>query len=516
MTSLALVDRLRRLPRRGRLAVYRAVGQRLGRGALATLRYDWLRWWSREDQRVTPEDVRAKLIVFTGPRGCGKTHAAVQFFCGEILAGRARRPRIIAAKSADAWGVVVHGESGIMAWLPPRQRPECIPSSPEAPCGILRFPNGVKVALFGAADAEATTAYAGDLDLYDDTAKWGPGADRAWKTARISCRAGRGLGVVATTRRGLRRLRRLMSAHTETAGERIAIKSPLAPRANAQNLTPGYFERVQAEHGGDALEDEDGGENSPFRGLDFDEPPIRLQTVAREDLEELVVAVDESGGKGPGHDLWGINVSGRRHDGHAVALEDASGSFDDAEAGEAILDACERWGALKIVVETNRGDRVLTVLRAAWYRRAHEKRLGKMLALPEIVRVVARDAKRLRAGELRPLYLDGLAGSILHHGPHPSLRLLEAQQRGWDPDAAKHPQQDDRIDAWVHAVFHLLALGTRADAWTVATDPAPDALPDPFRYVEPAPLAPTSLDAVDVRAMYEAFEGAGGDPYRYT
>jgi hypothetical protein len=106
---------------------------------------------------------------------------------------------------------------------------------------------------------------------------------------------------------------------------------------------------------------------------------------------------------------------------------------------------------------------------AAWYRRVAERRQGKLRAPPEIVGVVAKEGKRLRAGELRPLYLGGL----LHHLPGLAVldtrgreeRSLEKQQREWDPDAPRRPRVDDRIDWLVHAVHHL---------YTLAEMPEPD------------------------------------------
>jgi phage terminase large subunit-like protein len=195
---------------------------------------------------------------------------------------------------------------------------------------------------------------------------------------------------------------------------------------------------------------------SPFGGIDFGAAPVRVLEVRREDLDELVVAVDPAEGKGGDHDLWGIGAAGRRRDRHIIVVEDRSGSYDDAEAGEAVLELCERRGASKIIVETNRGPRVLSALRAAHLARElaalRADPTARPHAMPELVPVTAKEGKRLRAGPVRTLYLDGL----LHHGP--GLAALERQQREWDPEAPRRPRVDDRIDWLVHAVQHL-ALG---------------------------------------------------------
>jgi phage terminase large subunit-like protein len=288
------------------------------------------------------------------------------------------------------------------------------------------------------------------------------------------------------------------------------VRRPPDLFANRWNLTPGYFERMRRELGGDdfyqqELEDEDTSAASPFGGIDFDAAPVRVLELLRSDFEEIAIGVDMAGGKGGGHDEWGIVAGGRRGDGHVVGLEDASGSFDDAEAGEAVLALAERWGATRVVVETNRGPGAITVINAAWQRRRAEGRTGRLHGLPELIGVVARDQKRLRAGELRPLYL----GGTLHHGP--GLAWLERQAREWDPDAPRRPRVDDRIDAWVHLVHYLARLAARGDAWGAA--PIAQAAPpaDPYRYQAPAPASDGWSDANPY-----SYAQPSGDPLRYT
>jgi hypothetical protein len=92
------------------------------------------------------------------------------------------------------------------------------------------------------------------------------------------------------------------------------------------------------------------------------------------------------------------------------------------------------------------------VIKAAHYKRRWEEGDDAVRPLPEIVGVTAKEAKKLRAGPLRALYLEG----VLHHVA--GLGSLERQQREWDPDGPKRPRQDDRIDAMVHAVMYLAGL----------------------------------------------------------
>lgn len=449
--QLALVDRFRRLPAPARQALYDHLKRTAGK--LADLRYDW-KFWARPDQVVTDAELRGqKLVVFTGIRGTGKTRAAVQLWVRRILEGKSRRPRIIAATEADVDKTVVHGESGIMSILPPHQRPTWVKS--DGCAGVLRFPNGVEALCYSAAKADQITGSQGDCDLYDDFAKWGSTGELAWRNARASCRIGDGLGILATTRRGIDTLRKYLKG--DVAG--VLVRRPPNLSINRFNLTANHAQQMQAEMGDtdfhrQEMEDEDISSESPFHGLEFDKPPIRILQALRSEFSQIVVIVDPADGKGGDHDEWGIGAAGRRHDRHVVALEDASGQFDDNEAADKVLELVERWGARTIVFEKNRGEKHVTrVLQAAHWRRQLEQGAEKVRPLPDFVGVTAREGKKLRAGPLKALYVQGL----LHHVA--GLGALERQQREWDPDGPKRPRQDDRIDWLVQACHHLADLG---------------------------------------------------------
>lgn len=447
-----LSDRLRALSPTARAQLF----ERIGRvpGALTDIRYDWEGFWARYDQLVAPAELeRYGLILFTGPRGCGKTRAAVELFNREILTGRAQRPRIFAANEADVDKAVVHGESGIMACLPREDRPRWMVN--EGPAGVLRYRNGVEVLCFTVRSPEGAVSHAGDLDLYDDVAKWGPTGPVAWGHARVSCRLGYACGIVATTRRGTLLLSKLLKGDMQ----HVMIRRPADLRGNRMNLNASLFDRLAVEFAGDDLlrqeiDDEDVSSTSPFAALEFDQQPIRITSIDRNDIAEVIVAADPADGKGGDHDEWGIGAAARLRNRHVVALDDASDSFDDGEAGAAILALCERWGATTVVGESNRGvARLQSVIKAAHLTRELERGSARPRPMPELVPVTAREGKKLRAGPLRPLYLQGM----LHHTP--GLAKLERQQREWNPDGPKRPRQDDRIDWLVQAVHYLADLG---------------------------------------------------------
>lgn len=468
--DLSLADRLRLLSPRARRTLWSKLGETPG--AITDLRYDWDRFWARPEQVFETADIEGHgLIVISGGRREGKTRAAVELFVREVDEGRAVRPRVFAASVADVDKSVMHGVSGILTNLDPEQRRRWTWIQDQGPAGIVRVRNKlgvtVEIVCFTAQSPEGAVSYAGDLDLYDDVAKWGPAALTTWTHARISCSEGYACGIVATTRRGTALIRKLLAGNTDG----VLVRN-LRLGGNRWNLNARWRSQMRAELAdvaGDTLrqelDDEDIAAGTPFEGLPWEK--IHVQTVRREELEDQVVAVDPADGAGGGHDEWGLGAAGRRTDRRVVVLEDQSGSYDDARAGERILDLCERRGIHKIIVEVNRGPRVLSALRAAHLSRELERLrrdpTAPPRAMPEVIPIVAQEGKRLRAGPVRTLYLDGLVQHLPgldvldRRGGEP--RSLEKQMREWDPDAPKRPRQDDRVDWLVHAVTYLASLG---------------------------------------------------------
>jgi len=469
MGHAALVDRLRALPPVKRQRLYAELEEDFGAGALVDVRSDRARFWYRDAQLVRPEELkRKKMVLFVGNRGDGKTDAAIYLFDMLIRLGIAKYPRLFAANAADVGDITVNGPSGIMSLYEkddPR-RPWWIPR--DGPAGIVRYPNGVKVVCFSAEVKKGSVGYGGDVDLYDDVTKWS-GKEEAWNHARTSCREGIGLGIVATsTGEGEQEIWDLIAGTGEsrtTLIKRLGGPDTKPPtRPNVFNLSYRYYEQMEEELGNTdfyrrEMLGEKVSETSPFAWLDFDSAPIRILSAPRADFEKVVIAVDPAEGKGGDHDEWGIGAAGIRPDGHVVALDDASGSFDDDEAAAAVIRLCEVWDAYEVVVESNRGSKkVENAIAAAYYRRELEavRADGDRPAMlqPTLVPVQAKDGKTLRAGPLKRLYIAGW----LHHVP--GLHMLEKQMREWKPGGPRRPRQDDRIDWLVHAVLHLADIET--------------------------------------------------------
>jgi len=98
------------------------------------LAYDWpLR--ARGSQKPPPGDWRVWLLL--AGRGFGKTRTGAEYVRAQVAAGLARRVALVAPTAADARGVMLEGESGLLEIGPPDERPDYEPSK-----HLLTWPNG--------------------------------------------------------------------------------------------------------------------------------------------------------------------------------------------------------------------------------------------------------------------------------------------------------------------------------------------------------------------------------------
>jgi len=182
-------------------------------------------------------------------------------------------------------------------------------------------------------------------------------------------------------------------------------------------------------------------------------------TIAREELERVVVGVDPAVTSGEDSDETGIIVVGigphqpetcriERCSGHAYVLEDAtiareSRPTPDQWATRAV-EAFDEWLADRVVAEGNQGGELVEqVLRTV--------RPG----LP-IKRVTARVGKRTRAEPIAALYEQG---RVHHVGSPMNFAILEDQLTTWTQSSGESP---DRLDALVWAISALGLAGMGA------------------------------------------------------
>lgn len=444
MTARALVDDLRRWP----ADAFEELLCALEPAEAVALAYAWEGFWARPDQLAPPGDWVYWLLF--GGKGSGKTRSATQWVIARARLGLGPI-RLIAGTDDDVRDTMVEGVSGILAHSPPDFMPLWEPSKGAA--GRLTWPNGVQARGFSAEEPKRLHGKAGQTDWYDDLTGWKSRAKETFDMAAFGLREGDARCVITSNPEESELILSLLDDDT-----RPIVRTDSETDQNLVNLAPALQSTLK-QFEGTALElrHRKGvmirtSSANPFRGLEFDKPPIRVAEPG--ELVELVVGVDPAEGSSEKHDEWGIGCAGKRIDKHVVGLEDASNRYDSDAAGAMVLEVLDRWAdrfpnARRVIVaEKNRGeDRVRSTINAAYWKRVHEGKSRR--PPPEIIGVRAKDGKDLRAGDLRGLYLAGL----LHHLP--GMARCETQQRGWNPLAPKGPAQDDRIDWLTHAVHHL-------------------------------------------------------------
>jgi phage terminase large subunit-like protein len=443
--TLALVDELRRWPEDDIKALLTALSPE----EAAALWWEWSTLWARPDQLAPP----AFWIYWWlfGGKGSGKTRAAAEWVNARAAAGFGP-VRLIAGTDDDVRDTLIEGVSGILASARPDFVPEWEPSKKR-----LTWPNGVKGLCFSAEEPKRLHGKAGQTDWYDDLTGWKSRAKETFDVAAFGLREGDARAVLTANPE---ESELIVSLFDDPSRQIVRVESTTDD--NLVNLAPALLStlrqfagtEIELRHRHGVLVRSSAG--NPFRGINFEDLPVRAHEAG--ELEEIALVLDPADGCTTQHDEWGIGCIGRRSDRHVVGLEDASARLEEDAAGETALDILDRWAFLHpsarlvIVAETNRGEkRIRSTINAAHWRRVAEGRSRR--PLPEIVGVVAKDAKGIRAGELRGLYLGGLLHHLVGMAP------CEAQQRTWNPAAPRRPAVDDRIDWLTHGVHYLAGLG---------------------------------------------------------
>jgi phage terminase large subunit-like protein len=423
--ELSLMERLARLPADRRAALLGAVP--------ASARLPLLRsWpWTARPSQLAPAGDWSVWLILAG-RGFGKTRAGAEWVTAMAQATPGGRFALVGATAHDALGVMLEGESGLLAVAPQAFRPHW-----KATRRQLLWPNGAQATLFSAVEPDQLRGPQFHFAWCDELAAW-PKPREAWDNLRMGLRLGDAPRVVVTTTpRPMALLKQLRSAPdvAVTRGSTYDNRTNLPARFLA-DLTAGYAGTAigRQEVMGELLEAREGALWSRD-GLDgcreMEAPP----------LVRVVVGVDPPAGPGG----CGIVVAGLDAGGMAHVLADASvsGVAPDIWA-QAVASAFERFGADRVIAETNNGgDMVEATLRAA------------SRALP-IRQVKASRGKAARAEPVAALYG---SGRVRHAGLFPELEdeMCGLMLGGGYVGPGSSP---DRADALVWALTELL-LGPR-------------------------------------------------------
>ncbi|MEO0914794.1 MAG: terminase family protein, partial [Pseudomonadota bacterium] len=354
---------------------------------------------------------------------------------GPLDAGRCSRVALVAETYDQARDVMVMGESGLMACVPPDRRPKW-----EATRRRLVWPNGAEAVCYSASDPEALRGPQFDCAWADELAKWTK-ADAAWDMLQFALRLGdQPRQVVTTTPRDTPLLRQLLG----TPG---TVKTSAPTSANQVHLARGFVEKVTARYGetrlgrqelnGEMLEGLDGALWS-HGGFDA----IRVSD--RPEASRIVVAVDPPVTSGESADRCGIIVASVKWDGPpqswvATVLEDATlVQASPQDWASAAVRLYHTHGADRLVAEVNQGgDLVESVLR-------------QIDPLVPYKGVRASRGKSARAEPVAALYEQGRVRHM--HG----LSALEDEMVKMTAQGFQGRGSPDRVDALVWALTDLV------------------------------------------------------------
>lgn len=384
----------------------------------------------RTSQRPPPGDWGIWVIL--AGRGFGKTHAGAEYVHAAASQG-ARRIALVAPTLDLARAVMVEGESGLLARVPPGMTLSWQPHAKR-----LLWANGSEARIFSGAEPDGLRGSQFDLAWGDEFAHMVRGEDTVMNL-RMATRLGPNPRILLTTTPlPLHWLKALIA-------EPDVVVTRGATHDNRANLPRAFLARLQRRYGDTAMgRQELAGEIvEDIEGALWTRALIERQRVAiAPPLARVVVGVDPPAAGG----TCGIVVAALGQDGRAYVLDDASVSAQRPENwARAVVAAADRWQADRVVAEINQGGTMVTsVLKS------------QDVALP-VIEVRAARGKVARAEPVAALYGEG---RVIHAGV---FAALEDELCGLTHDGryAGPGTSPDRADALVWAIS-LLLLGQRA------------------------------------------------------
>lgn len=397
--------------------------------AVQALLYEW-QFWARPAQ-LAPAGGWGIWLILAG-RGFGKTRAGAEWVRSLAESDRDRRIALVGATAADARGVMVEGESGLLAIAPPAMRPRFEPSKRR-----LTWPNGAQAFIYSAEEPEQLRGPQHHAAWCDELAKWSY-AEVTWMNLQMGLRLGETpQAVVTTTPRPMPLLKSMMQ-------DKRTVTTTGKTRDNAANLPPAFLEAVNEAYAGSRLgrQELEGEIVEDVEGALWTRDALERARVREvPGIARVVVAVDPPAGASATSDACGIVVAARGTDGRGYVLADRSVQGMSPEGwARAVVDAAGRYGADRVVVEVNNGGAMVeSVLRS----------VDNVLPIRS---VRASHGKVARAEPVASLYE---RGKVSHVGAFPQLEdeMCGLMAGGAYAGPGRSP---DRADALVWAMADLM------------------------------------------------------------
>ncbi|GAO76931.1 DNA-packaging protein [Sphingopyxis sp. C-1] len=390
------------------------------------------RWyqWAHAGQREPPGDWPVWLI--RAGRGFGKTRAGSEWISEMARRMPGARIALVAANENDGMRVMIEGPSGLLAVARADEAPQWRYRLRE-----LHFDSGAVATLYSAGAPENLRGPEHNLAWCDELAKWKKGGEAAWDNLMLGMRLGEKPRVLVTT------TPRPVPMMMKVAAVPGCITS-LGRTAENPHLPPNFVTHMIAQYGGTRLgrQELDGEMLEDVEGALWTRGLVERCRVGADDIGKpvrVIIGVDPPATSTG--DACGIVVAVLLRDHRLAVVEDAS--IENPPPGvwaQAVASAAARWGADRIVAESNMGgDMVENTLRQA------------DCTLP-VVPVRASVGKARRA---EPVALAYERGRVIHAGSFAALedQLCGLQVGGGYAGPGRSP---DRADACVWALAALL------------------------------------------------------------
>jgi phage terminase large subunit-like protein len=390
------------------------------------------RWyqWAHAGQREPPGDWPVWLI--RAGRGFGKTRAGSEWISEMARRMPGARIALVAANENDGMRVMIEGPSGLLAVARADEAPQWRYRLRE-----LHFDSGAVATLYSAGAPENLRGPEHNLAWCDELAKWKKGGEAAWDNLMLGMRLGEKPRVLVTT------TPRPVPMMMKVAAVPGCITS-LGRTAENPHLPPNFVTHMIAQYGGTRLgrQELDGEMLEDVEGALWTRGLVERCRVGADDIGKpvrVIIGVDPPATSTG--DACGIVVAVLLRDHRLAVVEDAS--IENPPPGvwaQAVASAAARWGADRIVAESNMGgDMVENTLRQA------------DCTLP-VVPVRASVGKARRA---EPVAIAYERGRVIHAGSFAALedQLCGLQVGGGYAGPGRSP---DRADACVWALAALL------------------------------------------------------------
>lgn len=392
---------------------------------------DWT-FWGRPSQQIPAEKFSIWMIL--AGRGWGKTRTGAQFVIDSARRNPKKRGALVGATVSDVRDVMILGDSGIIESCPADFKPLYEPSKRR-----LTFPNGAVVICYTADQPNRLRGPNLTFAWCDELAAWRY-PQQAWDMLMYCTRKGANPRVcVTTTPRPIPLVKQLVAdAKDKTLG---VILTRGTTWDNFWNLNKEFFTRIIGRVKGALSRQEVFAEI-----LDAVEGALwthdGIKRVLPKQLPKMkwcFVGVDPAENDGPDNDEAGIVAVGKDEDENGYVLEDVSIKAHPAIWARRAYELWLRLDADGIVVETNRGGKMVAHTIRSVIRPGEPS--------PRIIEVVAARGKATRAEPIAAIYEEG---RFFHVG---NLARLEDEMCSYVPGLSK--RSPNRMDALVWAATKL-------------------------------------------------------------